>query len=147
MNKFLLVTLIYLGTTSAFASDCSINYVADDQLTNIIKKNGFQFENYQKLCQTLNKNNAGIKFSSISQISPYQTTSSVRASFYLKPTKYKGITSLAKNRIGYEEKRTTNAEIENTYNVTMELLADLANDDDYRNKMLKELNEMKDATK
>jgi hypothetical protein len=38
MNKFLLVTLIYLGTTSAFASDCSINYVADDQLTNIIKK-------------------------------------------------------------------------------------------------------------
>jgi hypothetical protein len=29
----------------------------------------------------------------------------------------------------------------------MELLADLANDDDYRNKMLKELNEMKDATK
>ena len=29
----------------------------------------------------------------------------------------------------------------------MELLADLANDDDHRNKMLKELNEMKDATK
>ncbi len=147
MNKFLLATLIYLGTTSAFASNCSINYVANEQLATKIKENGFQFKDYQKLCQILDKNDAGIKISSISQISPYQTTSSVRVGLYLIPEKYKGMTSSGKNRIGYEEKRTSNAEEENTYNVTMTLLEDLAQDDNYRNKMLIELNEMKRATK
>lgn len=147
MNRFLLVALIYLVTTNAFASNCSINYIAEDQLIKKIKENGFQFENYQKLCQILNKNNAGIKISSISQISPYQTTSSVRGGLYLIPAKYKGITSLGKTRIGYEEKRTSNAEEENTYSVTMALLEDIARDDDYRNRMLEELNEMRNATK
>jgi len=147
MNRFLLIALIYLGTTNAFASNCSITYIADDQLTNKIKENGFQFESYEKLCPILNKNNAGIKISSISQISPYQTTSSVRGGLYLIPEKYKGITNFGKNRIGYDERRTSNAEQENTYNVAMALLEDIAKDDSYRNKMLEELKEMKDATK
>ena len=81
MKKLLLLSLLSAVGTSAFAaSNCSITFSSDDQLTAIIKENSFDFENYDAVCQRLKNANASVNLRPYSVINERQTTAVVIAS-------------------------------------------------------------------
>ena len=135
-----------LATSNSFA-DCSINYIGSDDLKHLIKERKFEFDSYDKLCKKLKDNNAGVSFTSITQISPYQTTASVSLALYPLGDKYKGITIGSDDWIGYEEERTSKAEKDRLYSLAMYALEQLANKPEKLNSLLTEVREMRAATK
>lgn len=148
MNKIILSSILLLISSTSFA-DCSINYAGSSDIKNLIKEKKFVFEGYQKLCNRLNANDAGLMFDSVSQISPYQTTAAISISMYPKGEKYKGRTIESTTWISYSEQRTTNAEKERLYSLTMYALENLASpsEEEKLKSMLLEVNNMRKATK
>lgn len=63
MKKLLLLSLLSaLGTSTFAASNCSISYSANGELTAIIQEYHFEFENYDAVCQRLKSANAAVQF-------------------------------------------------------------------------------------
>ncbi len=145
MKKIFLSSLILFLSSSTFAANCSITYKASETLSSAIEKEGFTFDNYEKLCQRLKQNNAGVSFSTVSQISPYQTTAAVVISLY--PIGKIGMTSATTNWIRYDESRTTNAQKSTLYGVAMAGLNDLADDKNQLALMLKQVSEIRTGIK
>lgn len=81
MKKLLLLSFLSaIGTNTFAASDCSISFSSNDQLTAIIKENSFNFNNYDAVCQHLKNANASVNLRSYSTINERQTTAVVIAS-------------------------------------------------------------------
>lgn len=148
MKKIILLSIFLLITPLSFA-DCFINFGGSREIQTLIKEKKFQFDSYDKLCNRLKANDAGILFDTISQISPYQTTVSVMITMYPKGDKYRGRTSESMIWIKYSQERTTNAEKEELYLLTMNALENLAStsSENKLKSMLIEVNEMRKATK
>ena len=91
MNKFILSLILLLISSASFAN-CSINYIGTSNIQDLIKTNKFEFDGYNKLCERLKNNNAGVVLTGITQISPYQTTAAVIIGLYPIGEKYKGTT-------------------------------------------------------
>lgn len=145
----LFLGLASLIVSSASFADCFITYSANDSLTKLIAEKGFNFDGYDKLCKRLNANDAGVAFKTVTQISPYQTTAGVVLSMYPKGNKYKGVTFESVNWLSYTQERTTTAQNQELYSLTMYALQDLANtvNEDKLKRMLIEVNEIRKATK
>ena len=60
-------------------SNCSISYMSDDKLIDILKKNNFEFDNYQDVCERLKSANAKVNLRYTSAISNQQATAVVIA--------------------------------------------------------------------
>lgn len=106
MKKILSLSLLSVMATSTFAaSNCSITYNADDNLTAIIKENKFDFENYDAVCQRLKNVNARVKFTYISAITDKQTVVMVTASLMDNNFPISSINNFT--RIGWDDERTT----------------------------------------
>ena len=88
-------------------------------------------------------------FDSVSQISPYQTTVAISISMYPKGEKYQGTTIESTNWMRYSEQRTTSAQKEELYAITMHALENLASPsgEEKLKAMLLEVNDMRKATK
>lgn len=81
MKKLLLLSLLSaVGMSTFAASNCSITFSSNDQLTAIIKENSFKFNNYDAVCQRLKNANASVNLRSFSVINERQTTAVVIAS-------------------------------------------------------------------
>ena len=148
MNKIILSSILLLISSTSFAN-CSINHGGTSEIKNLIKEKKFEFEGYQKLCNRLNANDAGLMFDSVSQISPYQTTVAISISMYPKGEKYQGITAESTTWMRYSEQRTTSAQKEELYAITMHALENLASPsgEEKLKAMLLEVNDMRKATK
>jgi hypothetical protein len=130
-------------------AECYISYKGSVEIENLIEKRKFNFDGYEKLCQRLKNNNAGLSLTTISQISPYQTTASVSIALYPVESKYKGVTYITDDWIGYDAERTSNAESNKVYNLTMDALNNLSKPEkeERLKSMLVELSEMRKAMK
>lgn len=148
MKKLILGLSTLIMSSMSFAN-CYINYAAKDDLKSLIQERKFVFDGYDKLCKRLEANDAGISFTSITQVSPYQTTASVTITMYPKGDKYKGVTLESTSWIQYEKERTSSTEKEALYEITMHALSNLTkpNSEEKLKKILIEVNEMRKATK
>jgi len=80
MKKLLLLSLLYtIGMNVSADSNCSISYMSDDKLIDILKKNNFEFDNYQDVCERLKSANAKVNLRYTSAISNQQATAVVIA--------------------------------------------------------------------
>lgn len=148
MNKFILLTVLLLGSSATFAN-CSITYNSTSNIENLIKTNKFEFDGYNKLCERLKNNNAKLVLTGLTQISPYQTTAAVIIGLAPIGEKYKGTTLTTDDWIGYEEERTSSAEKKRLYSLTMHALDQLSKPEkeEKLKVMLNEVIEMRRATK
>ena len=148
MNKFILLTVLLLGSSATFAN-CSITYSSTSNIENLIKSNKFEFDGYSKLCERLKNNNAKLVLTGITQISPYQTTAAVIIGLSPIGEKYKGTTLTTDSWIGYEEERTSTGEKNRLYSLTMYALEQLSKPEkeEKLKAMLNEVIEIRRATK
>uniref|UniRef100_UPI003F498235 hypothetical protein n=1 Tax=Acinetobacter tandoii TaxID=202954 RepID=UPI003F498235 len=80
MKKLLLLSLLCtIGMNVSAGSNCSISYMSDDKLIDILKKNNFEFDNYQEVCERLKSANAKVNLRYTSAISNQQATAVVIA--------------------------------------------------------------------
>ncbi|TCB65873.1 hypothetical protein [Acinetobacter sp. ANC 4178] len=80
MKKLLLLSLLCtIGMNVSAGSNCSISYMSDDKLIDILKKNNFEFDNYQEVCECLKSANAKVNLRYTSAISNQQATAVVIA--------------------------------------------------------------------
>ena len=80
MKKLLLLSLLsILAANASAASNCSISYTTDVKLDEIIKKNNFEFENYDEVCNRLKNSNAKVDLRYSSAIDKQQTTAVIIA--------------------------------------------------------------------
>jgi hypothetical protein len=140
MNKFILSLILLLISSASFAN-CSINYIGTSNIQDLIKTNKFEFDGYNKLCERLKNNNAGVVLTGITQISPYQTTAAVIIGLYPIGEKYKGTTLNTVEWIGYDELRTSKTEKDRLYSLTMYALDNLSKPE-YNEKLKAMLNEV-----
>ena len=147
MNKFLLLTILFLVSSASFAN-CSITYTSTSDIKALIKSKKFNFDGYSKLCERLKSNNAKLVMTGVTQISPYQTTALIIG---LSPIgeKYKGTTLTTEDWIAYEEERTSTAEKDRLYSLTMHALDQLSKPEkeEKLKAMLNEVIEMRKVTK
>jgi len=145
MKKILLLCGLTLITSNSFAnSNCSIHYKGSSPITKQIKKDGFDINqnNYNKLCNELKKNGAGVVLTGMTQISPYQTSASLSISLYSLNSNQNAMTYLTSDWISYEQERTTNAADKAIYNLTMNALDELATNTQLLNNLISNLKEI-----
>lgn len=119
MKKLLLLSLLgAIGTNVSAASNCSISYSADNKLTEIIRKNNFEFDNYNEVCERLKSANAKVDLRYSSAISNQQATAVVIAT--VEDINFPIFSNNYKRSIWSSPERTTAMEIE--------LLMDAVND-------------------
>ena len=109
MKTFLF--LIFLSVSTLSNADCIIQSSKHDDLAKSIKEKGWDFENYDTLCNELKKNKLALDITQISQISPYQTSvmTTVKAYPVDLETKYsiKILSKSSYTSIEYDEERTS----------------------------------------
>ena len=145
MKKILLLCGLTLITSNSFAnSNCNIYYKGNSQITTQIKKDGFNINqnNYNKLCNELKKNGAGLVLTGMTQISPYQSSASISISLYSLNSNQNAMTYQTSDWIGYEQERTTNAANKAIYDLTMSALDELATNNQLLNKLISNLKEI-----
>lgn len=119
MKLKVLLGAVALSHVLAFSAQaCSITYNATNAVTEEIKKRSFVFENYDRVCAQLKKANAGVRISNVSMISPYQTTAAVSIQLYNLEGN-QSLRTYSNHWIRYEQERTTTAEKQAIYDVTM----------------------------
>lgn len=80
MKKLLLLILLSaIGASASAASNCSITYATDNQLSAIIKEKAFEFDNSDGVCQRLKSANAKVNLRYSSAINTRQATAVVIA--------------------------------------------------------------------
>lgn len=79
--KNILYIMALLVSFNTYA-ECLMQTSKDDALSNEVQKYGWNFENYDELCQKLKKANAGVQLSQFAMITQYQTTVSTTAHLY-----------------------------------------------------------------
>lgn len=78
MKKVLLgFTFALLVQNSFAAEECTINYHANDELSDQIQEDGFSFENYDEVCELLEKAKASVSINYNSSITNNQTIAAV----------------------------------------------------------------------
>lgn len=130
-------------------ANCAINHGGNTKVMDLIKDRGFNFQSYEKLCNRLAANDAGLMIGGVSQISPYQTTVAITITMYPKGDKYEGTTIESVNWIRYSEQRTSQTEKEELYDLAMYALDQLTtpSNEEKLKKMLIEVSDMRKATK
>lgn len=79
--KNLLYIVVLLVSCNASA-ECLLVTSQDDELSNELVKKGWDFENYDELCQTLKRANAGIQIDQVAFITQYQTSVATSIKIY-----------------------------------------------------------------
>lgn len=77
-----LATLLLFAMSSTVYANCVITSSKDYSLTDLIEKEGWNFDNYAEVCQELKRHNLGAKISQVAYISNSQTTVSTSIRLY-----------------------------------------------------------------
>lgn len=150
MKKLLLLCAVFLSASNSFAEEkCTIYYKGSSEIKSLIEQDGFKMDTakYNKLCKELKKNHAGLSLTTMTQISPYQTTASLSISLYSIDSNYDAMTYMTSDWMGYDQERTSQAAKNKVFSLTMNALENLATDDNLRNRLIQNLKEIRKDTK
>ena len=112
MKKLLYISaLIFCSNTYA---ECHLNTTEDYELRAIVKKEGWDFKNFNELCTKLNNANVSVAINQVSQFSDTQVSVSTEVRLYpielSKKYKYKFLTQYSYMALNNSKIRTSKSE-------------------------------------
>ena len=149
MKKILYISaLIFCSNTYA---ECQLSTAEDYELRTIVKKEGWDFENFNELCTKLKKANATVAINQASQYSDTQVSVSTELRLYpnelAEKYKYKFLTQYSYTVISYSNVRTSKSEEQVMYDGANFALNSLITTKGLLDSQLKDLTRIRELVK